>query len=108
MASSAARRQERPGLLTERLGEPPAAAALVALELHVAGASAGPELAQLQRPCAGDAAVQELDPREVVEVPVRARHQVASGERRRWPSGARPRAAVVDVAGALRPPRFGS
>ena len=40
VAAAAARRQERPGLLAERLREPAPATALVALELHVAGAPA--------------------------------------------------------------------
>ena len=73
------------GVLAERLREPAPAPALVALELHVAGAPAGAELAQLQRALARQAAVQELDPREVVEVAVLAGHQVAGRERSRRP-----------------------
>src|SRR4051794_22227570 len=109
MAAATARRQKRTRFLTERLRQAPPALARVARELNVACTAAGTELRQPKRSLARHAAVEELYPREVVEVPVGAGHEVS-----RWEGGRRPairarlRTARVDVRGALGPPRIGA
>lgn len=107
VAAPAPRRQERPRLLPEGLRQAPAAAAAVAGELDVARAPALAQFSQPQRPLARNAAVEELDPREVVEVAVGTGHQIARGVRRRRTAPAVARAPLVDVARLLRPPGIG-
>jgi len=79
--AAAAARQPPPGLLAERLGHPAGRVASAAAHLDVGREPADPDLAKLQhRAGTGRALVDELHPREVVEMPGGTGQQEAGRE----------------------------
>ncbi len=97
--TTAASREVFVGLLPEGIPEPPSRWTAVAFDLHVNWPTAHPDLFEAQRGLAAGSAMDELAPREVVEVSGAAGKQEASRVRggRQAPGG-----ALVHVACALR------